>query len=110
MPFKTPTHTLRQPEEYADTAKAQADRRRGNSAARGYDAAWRKLRLSVLKGEPLCRHCKAEGKITPAQEVDHIDGDAWNRDRSNLRPLCKPCHSRRTAKEQAFRRQPKPNG
>lgn len=69
---------------------------------RGYGAAWRKIRLFVLAEEPLCRFCCAEGKVVKADEVDHIDGDSFNNERDNLRPLCRPCHLRRTAQDQAF--------
>ena len=37
-----------------------------------------------------------------ATEVHHIDGNVYNLDESNLEPLCHECHSRETAKGQAF--------
>jgi 5-methylcytosine-specific restriction endonuclease McrA len=80
------------------------DSRRGNSAARGYGHAWRQTRLIVLGQEPLCRFCNEAGRLTAATEVDHIDGNSRNNVRDNLRPLCKPCHSQRTARDQAFGR------
>lgn len=64
---------------------------------------WRKARRAFLDGEPLCRHCTKNGKVTPANEVDHIEphkGDEdlfWNVD--NWQPLCKPCHQRKTYQE-----------
>ncbi len=76
------------------------DKERGSSHARGYNRNWRKVRVMVLNEEPLCRECLKEGKTTPANEVDHIDGDARNLSRENLQPLCKPCHSRKTVREQ----------
>lgn len=60
--------------------------------------AWRKLRAHVLAGEPLCRHCTARGLTVIATEVDHRNGPADNRLES-LQPLCKPCHSKQTAKD-----------
>jgi 5-methylcytosine-specific restriction protein A len=37
--------------------------------------------------------------VTPANEVDHVDGDSFNNAPSNLQSLCKPCHSAKTVKE-----------
>ena len=62
-------------------------------------AAWRKLRAYVLRGEPLCRHCTARGLTMAATEVDHRDDDPSNNELVNLMPLCKPCHSRKTARD-----------
>ena len=53
----------------------------------------------VLAEEPLCRECREHGKVTPAKQVHHIDGDSRNNVRENLEPLCASCHSRRTGKE-----------
>lgn len=65
-----------------------------------HSAAWARLRADILAEEPLCRHCKAQGKLTPATEVDHIvDSRADYSDdnsRENLQSLCKPCHSLKT--------------
>jgi 5-methylcytosine-specific restriction endonuclease McrA len=102
MPGKPPASKRRAAPTASNKAASQAryDRARGSATARGYGATWQRVRLSVLQDEPLCRFCKDAGKITPAQEVDHIDGNSRNNDRSNLRPLCKPCHTRRTVRDQ----------
>ena len=66
-----------------------------------YDNGWRKLRNRRIKEEPLCRHCLAKDRITPATQVDHIkprrDGglDEWD----NTQSLCTDCHRVKTADE-----------
>jgi 5-methylcytosine-specific restriction protein A len=62
-------------------------------------AAWRAIRASVLRAEPLCRVCKARGRFTAASCVDHVDANPGNNDLTNLQPLCSPCHARKTAAE-----------
>jgi 5-methylcytosine-specific restriction protein A len=61
-------------------------------------SAWKALRLNQLRSEPLCRMCKAEGRIKAASVCDHITphrGDtALFHDPANLQSLCKPCHDR----------------
>ena len=82
-------------------AKLGAEEVRGSAYARGYDAAWRKLRASILQAEPLCRRCAAEGRTRAAEEVHHqqpiAEAPARRLDPTNLEPLCKPCHSAETA-------------
>lgn len=83
--------------------KAEHDAARPSPTARGYDADWRLLRSRFLAAHPRCAVCDATAK-----EVDHIQSVAERPDLrltwSNLRALCKPCHSRRTARDQAFGR------
>ena len=75
-----------------------ADQRRGSSAERGYGASWRRLRLVVLRRDP---YCTWPGCCAPASEVDHIVPlrDGGSNELTNLRGLCKPHHSERTARE-----------
>jgi 5-methylcytosine-specific restriction protein A len=58
--------------------------------------AWERLRSVVLSEEPFCRYCKAEGKLMPADVVDHIiphKGDmALFMDMDNLQAVCKNHH------------------
>lgn len=86
--------------------RAEMDSMRPTSARRGYDAAWRRIRLAHLRREPLCRFCAERGLTVAANEVDHIVAlaDRGTHADSNLRSLCKPCHSARTARDQAFGR------
>lgn len=106
MPMKPPQQ--RQPwqgsaVEERRKAKADLDRRRGSAAARGYDAAWRRLRAAFLAANPLCRMCEAEGRTTAAGVVDHIRPIAERPDLrlewSNLQSLCQPHHDRDKQRE-----------
>jgi hypothetical protein len=87
------------------TASSGFVRRDGRSStARGYGADWRRVRLAVLASEPLCRICEAVGRVTAATEVDHIEPfqgieDPLRLAVANLRPLCRPCHLARTARQ-----------
>lgn len=76
---------------------------RPSSSSMGYDRRWRRLRSWFLARHPLCEHCKREGRLEPANEVDHITPLRWGGarlDQNNLQALCKSCHSKKTAREQ----------
>lgn len=94
------------PEEQRQKQLAQGEARQAKRTYRTGDSRWRRLRLAVLKAEPLCRTCAAKSKLTPAVAVDHIDNDPTNNDRSNLQSLCIPCHNRKTAIETRGRKAP----
>ncbi len=74
-----------------------------DGTGRLYDRrAWKRARAFQLMGDPLCCECERHGRMTAATEVDHIialkdDGHPFDPD--NLQSLCKPCHSRKTNKE-----------
>lgn len=77
-------------------SRRQHDRRRGSAAQRGYDHDWRRLAEQVKAAEPLCRMCRAAGRLSETEVVDHIV-PVWvepsrRLDRSNLQGLCKRCH------------------
>ena len=69
---------------------------RGSASDRGYDGTWRITRRRFLSKHRRCLFCGSK-----STEVDHIDGlgprAPLGHDPANLRALCKPCHSRRTA-------------
>jgi 5-methylcytosine-specific restriction enzyme A len=75
--------------------------KRESAAKRGYGRKWRQARIEFLADHVhrICESCKA----AIATEVDHIaahKGDLklfWSR--SNWQGLCKPCHSRKTMRE-----------
>jgi 5-methylcytosine-specific restriction protein A len=81
----------------------QLDAQRGSARERGYDSRWAKARATYLAEHPLCVECLKHGAYVEATVVDHIvphKGDQklfW--DTGNWQPLCKPCHDRKTARE-----------
>lgn len=81
------------------TTSAEQERQRGSAAKRGYGRRWQKIRLMKLRRDPLCEDHLERGEIVEATEVDHVDGDVGNVAWENLRSLCKPCHSRKTVRE-----------
>ena len=106
MPTRPPTHKTpwHRPRAEADRIRKRLfNRHRPSSEDRGYDKAWRILRARYLSANPTCVICGRR-----ATEVDHIKS-VRNRpdlrlDWYNLRAICKPDHSRRTATEQGFAR------
>lgn len=77
---------------------------------RRYGARWRRIRAAYISQHPLCEDCQAQGKITPVAEVHHVLPleHGGSHDFSNLRSLCKPCHSRQSALDgDRWRQQPR---
>ena len=112
MPSKPPTHKPAhwKPREQREHERRKAiDEQRPGSAARGYDAAWRKLRAVFLRQHPDCATPRCGAMAT---DVDHIvsirDRPDLRLDWGNLRSLCAPCHARRTARDQGFARPRRP--
>jgi 5-methylcytosine-specific restriction protein A len=64
---------------------------------------WQELRRYRLNTQPLCVECLKNNRYTPATVVDHIKPHRGNEklfyDLKNLQSMCKPCHDRKTAKE-----------
>lgn len=95
--------TIGRCDKHRGAADREVDERRGSSHARGYTSKWRAARAVFLRANPLCAEHQRNGQVMPAEEVDHIvphRGDMrlmWSR--SNWQPLCKSCHSRKTATE-----------
>lgn len=65
---------------------------------------WRNLALRVRQEEMICRLCKEEGRTSPAEVCDHIDGDFRNCERSNLRAICRECDRKLSAQQHARKR------
>lgn len=79
-----------------------------SSAARGYGAAWRKLRLRILARDMhlcQCEQCAQRAVPLPATDVDHIKPKAQGGtdDEQNLRALNRECHKRITQEQQGKR-------
>jgi 5-methylcytosine-specific restriction protein A len=97
MPSLPPRHT---PETFKGRQhKRPTENRQARRALHTGSKRWRAIRAMVLAGEPLCRECIKAGRITGATQVDHIDGDDSNNAGHNLQPLCAPCHSSKTSRE-----------
>lgn len=86
---------------HARARAAEVNSFRGSAASRGYGYRWTKIRGAYLRAHPLCAHCLAEGRTTPATDVDHVTSRArgGSDHASNLQALCHRCHSTKTAAE-----------
>lgn len=91
-----------------DKIKASRARAKTSAAAQAGSAlyklaAWRKASRAWLRNNPICVDCDELGLVVLASEVDHVAPHRGDRqkfwDRSNWQSLCKPCHSRKTARE-----------
>lgn len=64
---------------------------------------WKQLRQMVLDSHPMCVACRQVGRLTQAEDVDHIVAHQGDQrlffDLTNLQPICKPCHGTKTAAE-----------
>ncbi len=82
---------------------------RPNAGDRGYDARWQRYRLDVIREHvqthgPFCAECQAPLDFHRGTHVDHIEGhdgqdDPKFWDRSNLRVICRSCHSSKTRRD-----------
>jgi 5-methylcytosine-specific restriction protein A len=86
------------------TCSRQRNRTRGSATSRGYGSDWEVLREWHLNRHPLCVFCEQRGETVVADEVDHIipfvSIEVPRRlDPSNLRSLCKSCHSKHTRQQ-----------
>jgi 5-methylcytosine-specific restriction protein A len=68
-----------------------------SSTARGYGAAWQRLRRFVLERDPICRVCRTNHST----EVDHLipKSQGGTDEEHNLRGICGGCHATKTADE-----------
>ena len=78
----------------------------GQDFYRHPDARWKAVRRLVLRRDPWCTACRAEGRFTPSAVVDHISSVADGGDRydpANLQGMCVSCHNRKSGREGAAR-------
>jgi len=64
--------------------------------------AWKLASKRFLEDNPLCIECQKSGRLKPSIITDHIIpkdicSDPWDSD--NFQPLCKNCHSIKSAKD-----------
>ena len=87
--------------DHARALAREIDSTRASASRRGYGAIWRVARLVHLRRHPLCVACEAEGRTTPATDVDHVLSRrrGGTDDPSNLQSLCHSHHSSKTALE-----------
>lgn len=93
-------------EKHRRQVQNQSDRQRGTAHERGYGSRWQKASKAFLRAHPLCQceDClEGEKRLLAATVVDHKiphRGDMqlfW--DSSNWQSMSKPCHDRKTARE-----------
>lgn len=101
-------HKLTERGYCAEHRRRRRPRHDAKTAARGYGAAHRRWREAVLRRDPICVDCLAEGRGSPATDADHIDGDPFNRQLDNGRGLCRKHHNRRTHGRGQRRERPAP--
>ena len=105
MPSRPPIHGQQKRQEQRRQQRKDFDKRRYSEHDRSFygSQAWLRLRAWVLASEPLCRECLRLKAVRAATVVDHIIDRRKAPDRAldptNLQPLCKSCHDRKTARE-----------
>ena len=75
--------------------------------SRGYGRAWELKREQILRRDNYlcqCKQCKAEQRITAANEVDHIVPKAkgGTDDASNLQAINRECHERKSLEDKGI--------
>ena len=93
MPSRLLTHLQRQRK-----LMPSEQERRASPSRRGYGRRWQRLRMMVLRRDPICT---VPGCLQSSTDADHIvpkrDGGTDSMD--NLQGLCKRHHSRKTRLE-----------
>jgi 5-methylcytosine-specific restriction enzyme A len=101
----TPTPAGGRCETCRSRRRADSDRIRGDATQRGYGEHWRTvIRPAYLTRRPRCALCGRAATIPdhhPRSRRDLVAAGVADPDADeHLRPLCGPCHSRETARNQ----------
>ena len=93
MPSRLLTHLQRQRK-----LMPSEQERRESPSRRGYGRRWQRLRMMVLRRDPIC---VVAGCIEPSTDADHIIPKSQGGDDSmeNLQGMCHSHHSRKTRLE-----------
>ena len=103
MPVRPPIHRPVGRRSKRDRDRETDSRRDPAIRALYKSSRWLRARALFLTRHPLCAECERQGRLSPANTVDHItphrgDTDSfWDED--GWQPLCGSCHSRKTARE-----------
>ena len=94
MPFASPSISSIKRAVRLNPSKPDS---RPSPSKRGYGWRWQKLRKMALHRHPMC---SVDGCNQPATDVDHVIAKRFGGKDTldNLQPLCKSCHSIKTAK------------
>ena len=83
---------------YVKAKNKRYDKARGNSGERGYDAAWRRVRIMKLARSPMCQCDECKENRLPAVLVHHImtisERPDLRLDPDNMLSMANECHER----------------
>ena len=88
-------------DSYCDKHQKEYNKKRAPLIKERYGKEWRQIRNRYIKLYLFCEECLKNDRYTKAQEVHHKIplSNGGTHDYTNLKSLCKSCHSRITAKE-----------
>lgn len=91
---------------YCEAHGPERERRKLPTQFVDYGSGWRRIRQRHVSQQPLCVSCERAGRVTPAQEVDHII--PWRGNQTllragwNLQSLCRSCHHEKTRADEGW--------
>lgn len=86
---------------YCAKHKPEPWKKRPGSAKRVTGRRLQRMRHELFSDNPLCAECLRQGRVTPADERDHIIPlfEGGKDEPDNIQGLCKSCHAEKTARE-----------